>query len=160
MLHHISIAVNQPQQVATVLSELFQGRAMPFPPHPGSYMVLAGDEFGTLIELYPMGTVMVPELNQGQVGFEILPQPAASYTPFHAAISVPIGLEQIERIAERAGWPVYVCNRDGLFDVIELWIENRSLVELLTPTMAETYLQLFHPDQLEANLQQLALANR
>jgi hypothetical protein len=158
MLHHISIAVNQPQQVAEVMAEIFQGQAMPFPPHPGSYMVLAMDEFGTLIEFYPMGTVLVPELNQGQVGFETTSQ-LATYTSFHAAISVPISLEEIERIADRAGWPIYVCSRDGLFDVVELWVENRLMLELLTPTMAEKYLQLFHPDQLEANLRQLALTN-
>jgi hypothetical protein len=155
MLHHISIAVNHPQPVAEVLAQIFQGRAVPFPPHPGSYMVLALDEFGTAIELYPIDTVMVP-----QVGFQTTPQPATGYTPFHAAISVPISLEQIERIAEQAGWPIYVCDRDGLFNVIELWIENRLMVELLTPAMAAKYLQLFQPDQLEANLQQLALANR
>jgi hypothetical protein len=155
MLHHISIAVNQPQQVAEVMAEIFQGQAIPFPPHPGSYLVIAMDEFGTAIELYPIDTVIVP-----QMGFKTTPQPATGYTPFHAAISVPISLEQIERITDRTGWPIYVCNRDGLFDVIELWIENRLMVELLTPTMAEKYLQLFHPEQLEANLQQLALANR
>ena len=51
MLHHICIAVDNPQHVANVLAEIFQSHAIPFPPHPGSYMTLAGDKFGTGIEL-------------------------------------------------------------------------------------------------------------
>ena len=32
MLHHLSVSVKNPQHVASVLAEVFQGRAMPFPP--------------------------------------------------------------------------------------------------------------------------------
>lgn len=155
MLHHISIAVNQPQKVAEVLAEVLKGRAVPFPPNPGSSMVFAGDEFGTAIELYPIGTVVVPQINQGQAGFQITQEPSG-YTSVHAAISVPISLEEIERVGDREGWHVCLCNRDGLFDVIEFWVENRLMLELLTPTMAKTYLQLLNPAHLEANLQKFA----
>lgn len=159
MLHHISVAVNRPQQVADVLAEIFQGQAVHFPPHPGSYMVLAKDEFGTAIELYPIETIIVPKINQGQAGF-CSAQVASEYTSVHAAISVPLNLEEIERIGARQGWQVSVCDRDGLFNVIEFWVENRLMLELLTPQMTATYLQLFHPNQLEANLQKfMAMAN-
>lgn len=155
MLHHISIAVNEPQHVAEVLAEVLPGRVVPFPPHPGSYMVLAGDEYGTLIELYPMGTVAVPFANAGQVGFGSTEQPSG-YTPFHAAISVPTSLEKIQQVGAREGWTVCPANRDGMFDVIEFWIENRLMLELLTPKMAATYMKLFEPESLEANLAQFA----
>ena len=159
MLHHISVAVNHPQQVAEVLAEVFQGQAVPFPPHPGSYMVLAKDEFGTAIELYPIETIIVPQINQGQAGF-LSTQIAPEYTSVHAAISVPLSLEEIERIGAQQGWQVSLCNRDGFFDVVEFWVENRLMLELLTPQMAAAYLQLFHPDQIETNLQKfMAMAN-
>jgi hypothetical protein len=45
MLHHISIAVKNPHHVAEVLAEIRQGNVIPFPPNPGSYVVLAGDLF-------------------------------------------------------------------------------------------------------------------
>lgn len=153
MLHHISIAVNQPQKVAEVLAEVFSSTAKvaPFPPHPGSYMVFAGDEFGTAIELYPMGTVIVPD--ETQAAFQQTQNPSR-YTPFHAAISVPIELEALQQIGQRQGWHVRDCDRDGLFHVVEFWVENQLMLELLTPTMAKAYLRLFEPANFEANLAQ------
>lgn len=37
-------------------------------------------------------------------------------------------------------------HRRGLFEVIELWIENRVLIELLPPTIASGYLAFMEPD--------------
>jgi hypothetical protein len=152
MLHHFSISVNQPQRVAEVFGEILQGRVVPFPSHPGSYMVVSGDEFGTLIEFYPIGTVIIPQAKNGQCGFASAPQ-SSNYTPFHVAISVPIGLEEIERIAVREGWDAFHVNRHGLVELVEFWVENRLMIELLTPKMAETYLSLFKPDVIEAVLE-------
>ncbi len=156
MLHHISIAVNNPLHVAKVLAEILQGSVIPFPPNPDSYVTLAGDKFGTLIELYPLGSEMIPDAYEGQAGFQINQQ-ASHYTPFHAAISVPISLEEIERIGAREGWRVFPANRDGLFDVIEFWVENRLMLELLTPAIAPQYLKALNPETLPALLEQFAL---
>ena len=157
MLHHISIAVNNPQHVANVLAEIFQGHAIPFPPHPGSYMTIAGDKFGTGIELYPIGTELIPNAFAGQVGFQVQQQ-STNYVPFHAAISVPANLEEIERIGAREGWRVCPCNRDGLFDVVEFWVEDRLMLELLTPVMASEYMECFSPEHLPAFIEQFTLA--
>lgn len=157
MLHHISIAVTNPQHVANVLAEIFQGHAIPFPPHPGSYMTLAGDKFGTGIELYPLGTELTPDRLEGQVGFQF-EQSSSNYTPFHAAISVPANLEEIERIGAREGWRVYPCSRDGIFDVVEFWVENRLMLELLTPTMAAQYMECLSPEHLPALIEQFTMA--
>lgn len=155
MIHHISIAVNNPLQVARVLAEILQGSVIPFPPNPGSYITLAADRFGTLIELYPLGSEMIPDAHKGEVGFQINQQPS-HYTPFHAAISVPVSLEEIERIGLREGWRVFPAKRDGLFDVIEFWIENRLMLELLTPAIAPKYLNAFNPETLPALIEQFA----
>lgn len=158
MLHHISIAVDRPQQVAEVLAEIFKGRVAPFPFNPGSYVALAGDEFGTLIELYPSGSELIPDAHEGESGFQ-LTQQSSHYAPFHAAISVPSSLEEIERIGDRAGWRVFLASREGLFDVIEFWVENRLMLELLTPTMAQKYLQTLNPETLPALIEQMSLVN-
>jgi hypothetical protein len=158
MLHHISIAVNNPQHVAEVLAEIMQGSVIPFPPNPGSYVALAGDEFGTMIELYPAGTELIPNAWEGQVGFQNNEQ-SSQYSCVHAAISVPISLEEIERIGTREGWRVFAANRDGLFDVVEFWIENRLMLELLTPAIAPKYLNVFSPQQLKELKSQLAMVD-
>ncbi len=156
MIHHISIAVNNPAHVAEVLAEILQGSVIPFPPNPNSYVTLAGDQFGTLIELYPLGSEMIPNAHEGEAGFQ-LNQQVSHYTAFHAAISVPIGLEEIERIGLREGWRVFPANRDGLFDVVEFWLENRLMMELLTPAIAPQYLKALNPETLPAMIEQFAL---
>ncbi|MFQ4144028.1 hypothetical protein [Chlorogloeopsis sp. ULAP02] len=157
MIHHISIAVQNPQHVAHVLAEILHGKALPFPPVLDSYMVLVGDEFGSLIELYPLGAELIPDAWQGQAGCQINEHPS-HYTPVHAAISVPSSLEEIEQIGAREGWRVLPCNREGIFDVIEFWVENRLMLEFLTPAIAPKYLNAFSPEQLELFAEQFAMA--
>ena len=60
MINHISIAVNNPEKVADVLAELWDGYAFPFPPSPNSYFVIANDGKGTAVEVTPINTVLVP----------------------------------------------------------------------------------------------------
>ncbi|MDX2216896.1 MAG: hypothetical protein SFY66_26760 [Oculatellaceae cyanobacterium bins.114] len=157
MLHHFSIAVQNPQHVADVFAEILQGQAIPFPPNPGSFMTLAVDEVGTGIEFYPMGTELVPDAWEGHVGFQINAQ-TTQYSSFHAAISVPISREEIERIGDREGWRVCFANRDDLFDVLELWVENRLMIELLTPAMTQKYLNALNPQRLQESAKQFATA--
>ena len=154
MLHHISISVNHPQHVANILAEIFRGKALPFPPHPGSYMMLAGDKFGTAIELYPIGTELIPEGTAAQMGFQLDLQ-CSYYLPVHAAISVLTNLQEIERIGARERWQTRLCDRDGLFDVVEFWLENRLMLEFLTPAMASKYLKCFRPENLPALIDRL-----
>lgn len=156
MIHHISLAVKNPLQVAQVLAEILQGSVIPFPPNPGSYIALAGDRFGTFIEVYPLGSEIIPDAHKGEAGFQVDRQ-ASHYIPFHAAISVPVSLEEIERIGLREGWRVFPANRDGLFDAIEFWIENRVMLELLTPAIAPQYLNAFNPETLPASIEQFAI---
>jgi hypothetical protein len=147
MLHHISIAAENPLHVAEVLAEIWQGRFFPFPPHPGSYMVFACDEYGTAIEIYPSGTELTPGLSQEEVEFS-LNNTASRFTATHAAISVPTSQEKIEQIGAREDWRVQLCNR-GPFHVIEFWVENKLLIELLPPAIAPEYIEFAKPENLE-----------
>ncbi|MEH2071724.1 MAG: hypothetical protein V7K47_26825 [Nostoc sp.] len=140
MIHHISIAVKNPKHVAQVLGEILKAQAVPFPPNPGSYMVLPFDEHGTGIELYPLGSQIEP--GEGDEGAVFVHTAINSrFTDIHAAISVPTSQKEIEQIAVREGWRAVRCNRDSFFDVIEFWVENRLMIEFLTPEMASQYLK-------------------
>lgn len=147
MLHHISFAVNQPLLVAEVLAEICQGRYVPFPPHPGSYMVFAEDEYGTAIELYPAGTELIPGSGEEEVVFSCNPT-LTGFSATHVALSVAMDLQMIEKIGQREGWRVQLCDR-GFFHVVEFWIENTILIELLPPVMAAQYLEFVKPQNLE-----------
>ncbi|MEB3177972.1 MAG: hypothetical protein VKL59_02860 [Nostocaceae cyanobacterium] len=147
MIHHISIPAIEPQHVAEILAKLWNGKAAPFPNHSGSFIAIAGDEHGTIIEVYPLGTELVPGTGEEEVKFHqsILPQP---FNAIHAALSVPLNQAQIEEIAAQEGWRMVLCNR-GPFEIIEFWLENRLLIELLTPELLPQYLGFMHPQNLQ-----------
>jgi hypothetical protein len=139
MIHHISIAAKDPRHVAEVLAELWQTRAMPFPPVAGGYIVITDDGHGTAIEISPVGTELVPGNGDAEAQARVN-KTASSYTATHAALSVPLSRERVRKIAEREGWQTGVFVRGGVFEVIEFWIEGRMLLELLAPDMTQGYL--------------------
>jgi hypothetical protein len=149
MIHHISISAQNPHHVAQVLAEILQGQAVPFPPVPGSYMVVAMDQHGTAIEVLPAGSEIIPGAEQEGCGFVQNPQ-AGRFTATHAAVSVPTPEAEIRQIGEREGWRVVRCDREGFFTLLEFWVENTLLIELLPPEMAAQYLAFTQqPDVLK-----------
>ncbi|MBD2678269.1 MULTISPECIES: hypothetical protein [Nostoc] len=147
MIHHISIAANNPRHVAEVLAKLLGGKVAPFTPHPGSYVAVAMDEQGTLIEVYPLGTELIPGDGEQQVKFRENKN-SSQFDAVHAAVSVPVSQKEIEEIGASEGWRVLHCNR-GKFEVIEFWIENRLMIELLSPEIVSQYLNFIHKKNLE-----------
>jgi hypothetical protein len=138
MLFHISIAAERPKQAARLVAELWGGRAYPFPPvAQGSWIAMAGDDRGSAIEVYPLGT----ELHQGDGEAPVRPLagPPPGNGPVHVAIATELDLDSVKAIAKRFGAPAKVCAR-GPFHVIELWVEGRFMIEVLTPEMQAEYL--------------------
>lgn len=137
-IHHYSIPVQDTEHVAKVLCKLFAGTVTPFGPYPNSYIVWFGDEHGSAIELYPSGTEMVPNAGDSQVNFRHNPS-ASGFTATHAAISIERSRKEILACANDHAWKALELSR-GRFKVIEFWIENRVMIELLTPDMTRDYL--------------------
>lgn len=157
MIHHISLAVRNPLHVAEVVAELWQGRAIPFPNHPGCYMALTLDPYGTAIEFLPKGTVFEPGSSL-EPGHFSEPNPNAdSYTATHVNLAVPISEAKIYEIADREGWRAVRCNRGGFFELIEFWVENEVLLELVPPNMMQQYLLTVQPENLKELLEATAV---
>src|ERR1700751_4549176 len=144
MIHHLSIAARDPKQVAGVLAELMGGKAVPFPPNPGSFFALQLDEHGSGVEGYPAGTELQPGGSDGG-GFVNKPE-GGGYGPTPLALSVATDDDKVEAVAAREGWKCFRCNR-GPFHVIEVWLENESMVEILPPEFAREYLAFTRPDK-------------
>lgn len=138
MLHHVSIPVGNPAHVAGVLAELLGGEVSRFGPYANSYIAWAGDEFGTAIEVYPAGTEMVPDTGEGQARFRANVQ-VSGYVATHIAVSVVHDRDAVLALARREGWRALELSR-GSFRVIEFWIENHVMLEVLTPEMRQEYL--------------------
>ena len=151
MIHHISLPAQNPLHVAEVLAELFKGYCAPFPSHPGSYVAFAGDEYGTLVEVYPLGTEMIPGKDGEAIQYQ--QKDSSQFIATHAAISIPLEQSEIEAIAQREQWRCVRCSR-GFFDVIEFWLENTVLVELATPELAQQYTGVLSPANLAQHFAQ------
>ena len=136
MINHISFSVNEPEKSAAVLARIWNTQPLPFPMYDGSFVVFCGEQTGSCLEIYPAGTRLQPSSPE-------LPGLADDGTAcggaFHAAVSVPADAETIETICADAGWLCRSGSRGGLFDVVEVWVENHTLLELLTPQMTKDY---------------------
>ena len=161
MINHISIAVEDPKRVADVLAEIWDGMVYPFPPAPGSFFVIANDGKGTAVEITPAGTVIVPgeglpdendldaateEYEARFVKSDLVPR----YVATHLNINTRKGIDEIRAIAKRENWRVLVANRgEGLFQLVELWVENTFMLEVMTPEQTERYIEITSPEFME-----------
>lgn len=150
MIHHVSIPAREPQHVAEVLAELLNGKCLPFGPLEGAFMATSGDANGTMIEVYPERTTLNIPDRDDQVAFAENPAPPQTW-PFHILLSVPHEAEEVERIGAREGWRAKTFGRGmqgqkPFFHVIEFWLENRLMLEVATPAMAQEYLDFLNGD--------------
>ena len=153
MLFHASFPSHDPARAAEAVARLWGGRAFPFPVFEGSYIAMEGDKFGTAIEFLPAGAVMVP----GEDEVEVTPQRRAG-TETHLAISTRLAEKEVHALAKEYGWQARTCWRgEDLFRVIELWIDNAYLVEVLTPEMQKEYLAFMKPERYAAFLESMSV---
>lgn len=162
MIHHVSISARDPKHVATVLAELMDGRCYPFPGGVAdSFMAVAGDDKGTMIEVYPETVTLLPGEGEKQARAEY--KSKAGYVPFHLLLSVPVDRATVERIGEREGWRTRYFGRGApgqppAFHVIEFWVENHLMIEVATPEMVEEYTRLIRIEALEQHFGSAAVA--
>lgn len=146
---HASIPADRPAEVAKVLAQLIGGRALPFPPGGPEAWIAWADDGQTEIEVVRRGDCLV----HGPAEAEWHPVGAASRgSEVHLALAVPLATAEILAIAREAGWPARICNRGGLFDLAELWIEGTFLIELFDPAQAEHFAKVMSVDQWAAML--------
>ena len=117
MIHHLSIPAQDPLLVTKVLAQMFGGKITGFGPYRNSYIAWAGDEHGTAIEVYPVGTEMFPDIGHGQANFRHNPS-VSGFVATHAAVSLNISKEEIMAIAQQQGRRAIELSR-GPFNVIE-----------------------------------------
>lgn len=160
MINHISIGVHNPEKVANVLAELWNGMVIPFPPCPNSFIALANDGRGSGVEVTPIETVLVPgeglppeenfDINVRTEKYEakfVRSDFSPRYVPTHLNINTHLSEAEIKAIGAREGWRTLTCNRGGgLFQLIELWIEDRFMLEVMTPEQTARYLEITSPE--------------
>ena len=149
MIFHFSISADDPKRTATMFAELWRGQVFYFPMvGKGSWIAHAGDDRRTTIEVYPRDLAFYP--NESGEGHQ-RNEPVSRHGPFHAAVGTPLSIEEVEEIGRRYGCHTILCNR-GPFHVIEFWVDNAQMVEMLTPEMQAQYQRSVTPDGFRAML--------
>lgn len=152
MIHHVSFAAEDPERAARAVAEIWGGEAFPFPPVArGSWVAISGDARGTTMEFYPAGLELHP--TDGDADGEARPSEApARFTASHAAIATGLDAEAVHAIARRHGWLSKYRKRGGIFGVIEFWVENSFMLEVMTPEMQREYTDFMSPASWRALL--------
>ena len=159
MIAHFSLPAREPRQVAEVFAALLDGVTMPFPVVPGAWVAIARDGSGCGVEVLPeasafnagtgeadandpaQGPMVKPwEVQIRQDGY------AQATSGFHVAITTSKTAEEIVELVRPLGWRAVPCDRGGVFNLVELWVENRYLIEVLPPTGVERYLAFYNPE--------------
>ena len=65
-----------------------------------------------------------------QLDFRDNPAPSP-YSEVHLNIYSPLSEAEILAIAEREGWTALACDRGGAFKLIEFWLENKFMLEIM-----------------------------
>ena len=143
MIFHFSIAADDPKKTATMLAELWRGEAFPFPMvGKGSWVAHAGDDRRSTIEVYPRDMALYPTERAGEERYE----PVSRSGPFHAAVATPLSIEEVEDIGRRYGCHTSLCQRGPYFLVIEFWVDNCLMLEMMTPEMQAEYQATITPE--------------
>ncbi|MDX2102782.1 MAG: hypothetical protein EAZ99_01980 [Alphaproteobacteria bacterium] len=140
MLRHVSIPATNPAVVADVLAHLMGGEALPFVPLPGAWVAFAAGEDGTTVEVYPATTCMVP--GALDVAFEQTTPRTPAAPAVHLAIETVLDTRAVTQLATQHGWLVREAQRGPFFSVIEVWLENSLMVEVMTRAMVADYLSV------------------
>jgi hypothetical protein len=144
MIIHASVPADDTERVARVISELWRCSYFPFL-FPGHYLVVVGDERGTQIEVGPRGKQIVPA--ETMMSFQANASPSP-YSEVHLNIATPLTVDEVLRVAKREGWTARVCDRGDVFKVIEFFLEDKFMLELMTDEELQRYCNFMKPENL------------
>lgn len=134
MLLDASIPARHPAAVAGFIAELWGTEAVPSPPVPGRFVALAADGTGAGIEVHPVGLGQVRGWNGAAPG----PVPVGAATATRLVIGSALDESEVHLAAGMRGWqsrPAIRHAEGRTWRAIEVWVEERLLVEVLTPEM-------------------------
>lgn len=135
MILHVSMPADDPVRVGGVLARLMGGRDFAFPYAPGGRLVLAGDAAGTAVIVVPRTL----EIARGEDAIEWRPAATpAGRLPVHVALGTALDSDRVIATAEAEGWPARLVSR-GPFATVEVWVEDRFLVEFVPEGSAAAY---------------------
>ncbi|MBI1406653.1 MAG: hypothetical protein GC145_11065 [Caulobacter sp.] len=172
MIAHFAMPAANPRAVADVFARIIDGVAMPFPIVEGGWIVVARDGSGTGVEVIPETSAHHPGVGaydpdfvsrqpgdepwESQIRQDGAPQAASG---FHVALTSALSIEEIIALGQSQGWRAIHAQRGPFFDLVELWVDNRIMIEVLPPEGTRRYLAFYTPDSVARAFAQPALTH-
>jgi hypothetical protein len=127
MLLPFSLDADQPERVAKALAWIWAGEAYTYPQAAEGAWIVAGADGGALL-VHPRGAAEAADV----------------------AIATHLGEAEVLALSAREGWMTVKRSRAGRVQALELWIENRFAIEVLTPRMQADYAAALAPETRRA----------
>jgi hypothetical protein len=142
VIFHASIPADDPERIARILAEIWKTHYFPFV-FPDSFVVISGNPWGSNIEVCKRGDEQVPA--PAEIGLRRNGAPSP-FSEVHLLIGTELSFDEILALGRREGWIARICDRAS-FRLVELWIENRFLVEVTSGAEIERYRSFYsNPD--------------
>lgn len=135
MILHASIPANEPQHTAQTLAQLIGGVAFPLPGNGGAWGALNCEGDGTLIEVLRRGREY--HRREGE-HCEMVWGDERRHGATHLMIETPLDEGAVLALATARGCQAHRA-RHGFFDVLEFWIDECQLFDVVTPEMSRIY---------------------
>ena len=146
MIAHFSMPARNPKATADYFARIIDGVAVPFPVVEGGWIVIAKDGTGTAIEVVPETAAIEFGGPDGappryEAGLRAAP---AEATAIHFAMTTKLSQEEVIALSREQGWSAEYQSR-GPFDLVEIWIDGRQMIEVLPPESAARYVAFAQP---------------
>lgn len=135
MILHASIAADDPQKTAQTLATLLGGLAFPMPGGGGAWAALTGDEHGTNIQVLGRGRQYHRKAGEHT---QMVWGEKARHGASHLMIETHLEEADVLALADANGCHAHRA-RHASFEVIEFWIDDCQLLDVMTPDMARVY---------------------
>lgn len=159
MIAHVSLPSKNPQHAARFFAALIDGLAYEFPVVAGAWIAVAKDQSGLAIEVYPESMAHHPGTGEADPTVspatpQTMPWEDQIYadgnhvrpSAFHLALFSSLQEADVLRLAQKAGWRALKCERAGVFGVVEVWVDNTILVEVLNDPELRRYRHFMRPE--------------
>lgn len=143
MIQHVSITADKPRETAETFAALLGGRAVPIGPADGAWSAFGPELVGSIVEVLPRGS----EFHRAGNHVETRRGEPVRHSGFHVMIESPLSEEEVLDLAGKRG--AEACrSTHGPFELLEFWIDDCLLVEVLPPSLARAYRQILQSGEL------------
>lgn len=147
MILHASVVADEPKRSAETLARLLGGMALPVGPGEGTWTAIGPEPIGSMISVLARGS----EFHRSGDHVETRLGTPVRHGAFHVLVDTPLAEDEVLKWAQERGCHAHRATH-GAFEVIEFWIDDCLLIEVVTPELGQAYRDMIHSEELRARL--------